>query len=344
MIGLAEALAGVMLLSLIAYALLAGADFGGGVWDLFASGPRAGRQRDTIAHAIGPIWEANHVWLILVVVLMFSAFPPMFARLMTVLHIPIALMLVGIVLRGSSFVFRTYDVQETHVQRRWGAVFAVSSLVTPVLLGVVVGAISSPELATPPDASFRDVFVRPWLRPFPFAVGLFALAQFAFLAAVYLTLDADEEELREDFRRRALASAVAVGVLAFSVIALSEAVAPEITRRLLSSRWSWPLQAAAAACALGAIATLWARWYRTARALAAAQVALVLLGWGLAMNPYLIAGVLTIEQAAAPPEVLRLLAIGLAAGAVVLVPALVYLFRTFKGGVIFGAMHGREER
>ena len=118
--------AGLMLVALIFYALLAGADFGGGVWDLLATGPRAERQRALIADAIGPIWEANHVWLILVVVILFTAFPPAFAAIMTALHIPLTLMLIGIVLRGAAFTFRTYDTQDNDVQRRWSRVFAIA--------------------------------------------------------------------------------------------------------------------------------------------------------------------------------------------------------------------------
>src|SRR5262249_36676422 len=133
----------VMIASLVLYALGAGADFGGGVWDLLASGPRAKRQRELIAHAIGPIWEANHVWLILVIVLLFVAFPPAFAAMSIVSHIPLAVMLVGIVLRGSAFVFRSYDVQTDDVQTRWSRLFAVGSIVAPVMLGVCVGAIAS---------------------------------------------------------------------------------------------------------------------------------------------------------------------------------------------------------
>src|SRR5688572_5170487 len=131
---LAALLAGAVMVSLNAYVLLGGADFGGGVWDLLAGGPRWKRQRALIAGAIGPIWEANHVWLILVVVLLFSCFPAAFTRMSVTLHIPLTLMLIGIVLRGSAFTFRSYDSQQDDVQRRWGAIFAGASTVTPVLL------------------------------------------------------------------------------------------------------------------------------------------------------------------------------------------------------------------
>ena len=128
---LADSLAGIILIALTAYVLMGGADFGGGVWDLLASGSRKARQRDLIAHAIGPVWEANHVWLILAVVLLFTCFPSAFARIAIALHVPLTLMLIGIVLRGSAFVFRSYG-------GGGGRVFAVASLVTPVLLGVAV--------------------------------------------------------------------------------------------------------------------------------------------------------------------------------------------------------------
>lgn len=334
---LADVVAAIMLFALVAYALLAGADFGGGVWDLLATGPRKARQRETIAHAIGPIWEANHVWLILAVVLLFGAFPAAFALVMVRLHVPVTLMLIGIVLRGSSFVFRTYDSSRDAVQRRWGRVFAVSSLATPVLLGIVVGTLSTLALAEPGRTVWQRFFA-PWLAPFPVAVGLFALAQFAFLAATYLTVDATEPELRDDFRRRALLSAIAVGVLALAVALLHNAVAPRIARELLGRWWSWPLQIVTGLAAVGAIVALWKRRFLAARTLAATQVALILLGWGMMMYPYLVAGALTIGEAASPPATLRLLLVGLAAGAIILFPALYYLLRTFKGGLIFGAV------
>src|SRR5215213_5245590 len=160
---LAEVLAAVLALSLNAYVLFAGADFGGGVWDLLASGSSRERQREVVGHAIGPIWEANHVWLILAIVLTFSCFPPVFARLGTVLHIPLTLMLVGIVLRGSAFTFRTYDEAHDAVQRRWGRIFAGASLVTPVLLGVCIGAVASGRAGPVPAAGdFAARFVDPW--------------------------------------------------------------------------------------------------------------------------------------------------------------------------------------
>src|SRR3954468_17715045 len=222
-------LAGAIAAALNIYALSAGADFGGGVWDLFAFGSNRDRQRALIADAIAPIWEANHVWLILVVVLLFTAFPPVFARVMTVLHIPLTLVLLGIVLRGSAFTFRSYDSRRDAVQRRWTRLFAVASIVTPLLLGTVLGAIATGAVSDPTSsasASFADSYVWPWLQPFPLVVGTLALALFAFLAAVYLTVEAEDSALRDDFRRRALWAAAAVAVIAAAVLVLARSGAP----------------------------------------------------------------------------------------------------------------------
>ncbi|HEU5100374.1 MAG TPA: cytochrome d ubiquinol oxidase subunit II [Roseiflexaceae bacterium] len=326
--------AGLMLVALTFYALLGGADFGGGLWDLLARGPRASKQRALIADAIGPIWEANHVWLILVVVIMFSAFPLAFAVIMTALHIPLTLMLIGIVLRGAAFTFRTYDAQHDRVQRRWSQVFAIASVVTPIMLGICVGAIASGRI-TVENEIVTSGFFESWMAPFPLAVGGFALALFAFLAAVYLTVEAREPELREDFRRRALAAAVGVGAMALLVFLLAGAGAPRIRAGLSASLWAWPLQIATGLAAVGAIWALWTRRFYLARALAAAQVSLILWGWGAAQFPYLVEPDITIQDAAAPEITLRLLLIALGVGALLLFPSVYVLFRIFKGPDVF---------
>ena len=351
---LPNAIAAVIAVSLTAYSLLGGADFGGGVWDLLASGPRRQAQRALVADAIGPIWEANHVWLILVVVLLFTCFPAAFAALSTVLHIPLTLMLIGIVLRGSAFTFRTYDSRRDSVQRRWGVIFAVASLVTPVLLGVCVGAIATGRvgevlrataacagaglarertscLAREGLASFFDAYAAPWLTPFAFAVGMLTLALFAYLAAVYLTVEARDAGVREDFRARALAAALGVFVAAFAALLLAPSQAPLVGQGLVLSAWAPPLHIATGAAAVGAIWALWTRRYRVARLAAAAQVSLIVWGWAVAQFPYLIPPAMTISGAAAPPVTLRLVLWALAGGALLLLPSLVYLFRVFKG-------------
>ena len=330
-------IAGAMVVSLIFYALLGGADYGGGVWDLFARGPRAREQRALIAEAIGPVWEANHVWLILVIVILFTAFPPAFAAIATALHIPLTLMLIGIVLRGTAFTFRTYDVQRDDVQRRWSLVFSVASIITPVLLGITLGAIASGRIRVR-DGIVTSGFFQAWHAPFPFAVGLFALALFAFLAAVYLTLETRDHELQEDFRRRALIAGAAVGALALTVFLLAEMGAPTVRAGISRSRWALSLHLATAVCATSAFYALWRRKYRLARVCAAGQVTLILLGWAFAQFPYLVEPDITISSAAAPRVTLQLLLGALAAGAVLLFPSFYYLFRVFKGKTAFTAL------
>lgn len=321
--------AGVMVASLVLYALLGGADYGGGVWDLFAFGPRARRQRQLIAEAISPVWEANHVWLILVVVVLFTAFPPAFATIATALHIPLTLMLIGIVLRGTAFTFRTYDVQRDDVQRRWSLIFSIASIITPILLGTILGAIASGTIRVE-NGAITSGFLRPWLAPFPLSVGFFALALFAFLAAVYLTVEAPERELQEDFRWRALLSGVVVGLLALTVFVLAKTGAPTVRAGISRTWWALGLHILTAIFATSAFVALWTRRYRIARFCAAAQVTMILLGWAFAQFPNLVEPDITISSAAAPPVTLELLLGALVLGAIVLFPSYYYLFRIFK--------------
>jgi cytochrome bd ubiquinol oxidase subunit II len=327
-IGLPEIIAGVIAVALNAYVLTGGADFGGGVWDLFATGLRRGRQRELIADSIAPIWEANHVWLIIVVVVLFTGFPSAFSMLGTVLHIPLTIMVIGIVLRGSAFVFRSYG---PYGRTHWGRAFAIASVITPLLFGTIIGSIATGAVADAAEkigaATFSEVFVSPWAAAFPAAVGFFAVALFAFLAATYLTVDAEEEELRGDFRIRGLAAAGAVFVCAAVALVLAHSAAPRVAIGVVGA---FLIQAATAFAAIAAIAALWLRHYRLARLAAAAQVSLILWGWMIAQYPYLIPPTLTIRDAAAPTVTLRLLAVGLAVGAVILLPSLHYMLRTFK--------------
>jgi cytochrome d ubiquinol oxidase subunit II len=321
--------AGVMVASLVLYALLGGADYGGGVWDLFAFGPRARRQRELIAEAISPVWEANHVWLILVIVVLFTAFPPAFATIATALHIPLTLMLIGIVLRGTAFTFRTYDVQRDDVQRRWSLIFSIASIITPILLGTILGAIASGTIRVS-DGAVTSGFLHSWLAPFPLSVGLFALALFAFLAAVYLTVEAPERELQEDFRWRALLSGVVVGLFALTVFILAKTGAPTVRAGISRTWWAFGLHILTAIFATSAFVALWTRRYRIARFCAAAQVTMILLGWAFAQFPSLVEPDVTIGSAAAPPLTLELLLSALIVGAIVLFPSYYYLFRIFK--------------
>lgn len=326
---LAVIIAGVMVVALILYALLAGADFGGGIWDLLAFGPRARQQRDALEHAIGPVWEANHVWLILVIVLLFSAFPPAFAAIMTALHIPITLVLVGIVLRGSTFVFRKYDAQDDATHRRWSLLFSLSSFLTPIFLGMTLGGLATGAIHVQ-DGIVTSGFMAGWTTFFAVACGLFAQGLFAFLAATYMTVEtAGEPLLQNDFRWRALLSGLSLAPAALLVFVLARRDAPLLFAGL-TSWWAPFLLVCTSVAALLALLALWRRWFQLARLAAAAQVTLILAGWALAQFPALVPPTITIQSAAAPLVTLELLVTALGLGAIVLLPSLIYLFAVFK--------------
>jgi cytochrome d ubiquinol oxidase subunit II len=335
-------LGGAILLALVAYALFAGADFGGGIWDLLASGPGKQAQRALVEQAIGPIWEANHVWLILVVVVLFTGFPTAFAAVSTGLFLPLTLLLVGIVLRGAAFTFRAYDRPAAASQRRWGLLFSASSAIAPLLLGVAVGALASGRIRVGEGGLATS---GPWafLGPFPLAVGLFAAALFAFLAATYLAVEA-RGPLAEDFRGRALSAGAAVFATALAAALLSAREAPLVFAGLTRRAWSLPLHLATGAAAVTALAALRARRYRLARAAAAAQVAAIVLGWGASQYPWIVVPDVTLASASAPRTTQVALLVVLGLGALTLFPALWLLFRVFKGERPFAVLERRPRR
>ncbi len=322
-------LAVTMVGALTFYVLLGGADYGGGVWDLLSFGQRADRQRKLIAAAITPVWETNHVWLILVVVLLFTGFPAAFAAITTALHIPLLLLLAGIVFRGSSFTFRHYQTGSRRIQRYWGFVFSIASILTPVFLGIVVGSISSGNIQIV-DGISRTGFVRPWLSLFSLSVGFFAVSLFAYLAAVYLAVEAADPHLQEDFRRKAIFAGLAVALCAGATFALTFRGAPAIREGLPSKPWSWGVQITTALAALGAFWALWRRRYHTARFAVAIQACCILWGWALSQYPFLVRPDITIANSAAPDVVLRDVLLACVVGALFLAPSLFYLFKVFK--------------
>jgi cytochrome bd ubiquinol oxidase subunit II len=322
-------IAAITLGSLILYALMGGADFGAGMWSFLARGPRAYWQRRAVSEAIAPIWEANHVWLILVVVLLFTGFPRAFSAMMIALHIPIALMLVGIVLRGSTFVFRKYDTRGEVFQRRWNHIFGLASFFTPFLQGVIMGALTTGRIRIESGHVLSGFFAG-WLTPFALACGLFALALFAFLAATYLTHETRGDfELQNDFRLRALWAEFALLPLALIVFLAAKSGAPSMYQGL-TAWWAPLLLGWTALAAVTAVIALRLRKFELARIAGIAQVTFILIGWGVAQFPNLIAPDVTVYNAAAPEITLQLLVLALGAGAVVLLPSLAYLFHVFK--------------
>ena len=319
----------VLLVAMIAYVVSGGADFGGGVWELFAIGPRGAQQVAALRAAIAPIWEANHVWLILVVVLLFVCFPPAFAAIMVALHVPLTVMLVGIVLRGAAFVFQAYAAGDAVVERLATRVFRAASACTPFMLGVVAGAAAGGRIRVDPTTGAVRAAAGTWWAPFPLLVGVMTLGLCVFLAAVHMTA-ATRGDLQADFRRRALAAGIGVGVVALPAAWVARTDAPTIGEPLLQSGWSLPFHAVTAVVAVGALLALVRRRFGWARAAAILQVALILSGWALAQYPHVLAPDLDVATAAAPRAVLVATLLVLAGGTVLLVPAFVWLFRLFR--------------
>ncbi len=317
-------------LGLTLYILFGGADFGGGVWDLFARGPAHERERALIADAIGPVWEANHVWLIFVVTALFAAFPPAFAALGIALYLPFSIAVAGIVFRGAAFAFRSHG-EGAGWQRRWTRVFGVASLVTPVVLGMAGAALASGRIRVSPDGSVEAGLWSAWTGPLSIVAGALALAMCAYLAAVYLTVEADargDAELARLFRRRAVGAAIVAGALAAAGLVAVALDAPDLWEGMRER--GWPLVLLSAAGGLASLLLILRRRDRAARVAAAVAVGSVVAGWGMAQWPYLITPDLTAGDAAAPVSALRPVAVGLAIGGALLLPSLLLLFRVFK--------------
>jgi cytochrome bd ubiquinol oxidase subunit II len=313
---LATLLAVVMFASLVAYAVLAGADFGAGIWDLLSYGPRRDAHRAALAKAIGPVWEANHVWLIFVVVLLFTCFPSAYAFASVALFWPLHAVLIGIVLRGAAFVFRAYAAGSDATRALWGHVFGASSAVTPILLGMCLGALS-----------IGDAYY--FYHPFPVAVGVLALLICAYLAAVYLAWESTDRALRDDFRRRALIIWWVAGLASVGALLLARDEAPRLWSGLTSGPGLICLVVGSVLAPISFIA-LRGRRFNLARYTCVAQIVALLSGWAAAQWPYLIYPDLTVANAAAPEATLWLTAATLPFGLAALLPSLWYLFRVFK--------------
>jgi cytochrome bd ubiquinol oxidase subunit II len=316
-------------LALILYAVLGGADFGAGILEIVSGR----RHQATIADAIAPVWEANHVWLILVVVVLFVGFPAIYATLSLLLHLPLLLALLGIVLRGTAFACRHYDVAEAATHRYYGAVFRYASLLTPLFMGMALGATMLGRL-NPEAPTFGDRFLWPWLNGFACALGVFTIALFAYVAAVFLigeTSDPAEQHLYRRYARYALGAAVGTGGVVFLAAHLDGLP-------LLWLFWRSPVSLACLILATLLIPVLLPALARgqiwRARLLVGTQVGLILLGWFAVQYPVIIRlqgrPDLTLLNTRAPDGTLLPLLIAVMVGVAVVMPALGYLFWVFK--------------
>ncbi|MHB8510025.1 MAG: cytochrome d ubiquinol oxidase subunit II [Candidatus Dormibacteria bacterium] len=316
--------------TVIAYAIFAGADFGGGVWDLFAIGPSSTAQRRAISRAMGPVWEANHVWLIFMITGLFTAFPSAFSLLAVGLYLPFTLVVLGIVMRGASFAFRAH-AGGTEGVSPWGVAFGIASAATPFVLGACAGAVASGAVRNVAGPGAGPLFA-PWTSPFALVCGGLALAICAGLAAAYLCVEESgmgHPELADAFRHRALVAGAAAGALALAALPLARTAAPRLFDGLTGR--ALPLTLAAVLAAATAASSMWRRRYGVARIAAATQVLFILSAWAVAQAPYLVPPTITVEGSASPPETMGLLLVAYLAGGALLFPSLYLLFRIFKG-------------
>ena len=337
------AVAVILFVVIAAYALFGGADFGGGIWDLLAgSTERGAAPRELIDESITPVWEANHVWLIFILVLLWTAFPPAFAAIMTALFVPLSLSLLGIVLRGVGFAFR-HTAQRLRMQQLSGALFAASSLITPFFMGTVVGAVATGQVPVHPAGNVLAA----WTSPTAILTGFLFVAACAYISAVFLVLEArkrGQQDLTRYFSLRATAAGVLTGALAGGTFAELSTSAPYVYARLTGI--ALPLVAISIAAGIGVLGMLWLRWYHPLflRGTAAIAVAAVVFGWGLAQYPYLVPISLPLAAGSAPTA--ALVAEFVVAGLAVLlvVPAFALLYFLQQRHVLTAAETGADLR
>jgi cytochrome d ubiquinol oxidase subunit II len=318
------------LVGLALYTVLGGADFGAGFWQLVASrGERADEIRDHAHHAMAPVWEANHVWLILVLTVVWTAYPAAFGSIASTLSVPLFLAGIGIVLRGGAYALRA-GTRTAAEQRRVDTVFAISSVLTPFALGTVIGALASERvhLGNPGGS-----LVTSWLNPTSMVIGVLAVASGAYTAAVFLSGDAarhGEHALADRFRTRALAAGLSAGAVAIAGLVVLHFDAERIFRRLTEGV-ALPALVVSVIAGIATLALIWQRRDELARYTAAVAVAATIAGWALAQNPVFLHG-LTIRQAAAGHDTLVAVVVSTLVGALLLFPSLALLFRLTLGG------------
>ena len=340
---LPEVCVGLIVLGVTAYAVLGGADFGAGFWDLTAGGARrGGRVRGMVQRSMSPVWEANHVWLIFILVIAWTAFPVAFGSLFSTLSIPLFLAALGIISRGAAFALRGHAATIREA-RALGAVFAVSSVLTPFFLGAAVGGIASGRIPVGNQAG--DV-VDSWLNPTSIAIGLLAVLTGAYLSAVFLAGDSEragEPDLVEAFRRRALGTGLVTGAAALGTLLVVRSDARPLFDGLTSGAG---LAAVAVSAAAGLLTLLLVarRRFGPARASSAVAVAAIVVGWALAQDPYLLPPELTLEEGAASDATLTALVLAVGVGFLILVPSLWYLYRLVLRGTLDQAFEPLDQR
>jgi cytochrome d ubiquinol oxidase subunit II len=318
------------LVGLALYTVLAGADFGAGLWQLTAgSGPHAARIRDHAHDSMAPVWEANHVWLIFVLTVVWTAYPAAFGSIASTLSVPLLIAAIGIIFRGATYALRA-GTSAPRELRVIDTVFSLSSIITPFALGAAVGGIASRRV---PVGNAAGHLFSSWLNPTSILVGVLAVATAAYLAAVYLSADAvrlGQPDLERQFRARALGAGLVTGGIALGGLAVLHSDAHHLYRGLVAGDGFAGLIVSILA-GLSTLALVWRSRFELARYTAALAVAAIIAGWALAQRPTFLPG-LTIHQAAASHDTLVAVIVAVIAGGAILFPSLALLFRLVLGG------------
>lgn len=320
-------------LAILLYFLLGGADFGAGIIELFTSSKNRGKTRKTMYHAIGPVWEANHMWLIIAIVILFVAFPLIYSTMSIYLHIPLAVMLVGIIARGTAFVFRHYDAVKDQMQEVYNKIFVYSSFITPLFLGIIAGSVLCGQIDTDPH-NFVQAYIWGWLNLFSVAVGLFTVALCGFLAAIYLIGECKEEGDKKRFIKKA--KYMNIAAVLFGVVVFVAANAEEVPL----ADWVFKNPVGLTAVSLASL-SLVLLWYlllkgrtKVLRILAGFQVTMILLAISFAHFPNFIrlrnGETISLFEAIGPAKTVSTLGWALLLGSLLILPFLGYLFYKFQ--------------
>ena len=320
-------------LAILLYFLLGGADFGAGIIELFTSSKNRGKTRKTMYHAIGPVWEANHMWLIIAIVILFVAFPKIYTSMSVYLHIPLAIMLIGIIARGTAFVFRHYDAVKDQMQEVYNKIFIYSSFITPLFLGIIAGSVLSGQIDNH-ASDFAGAYIFGWLNWFSVSVGLFTVALCGFLAAIYLIGESRADEDKRRFIKKAEFMNVAAVLLGMMVF-----IAANIEQVPLIN-WVFKDAVGLVAVTLASL-SLVLLWYllikgktKVLRILAGFQVTMILLAISYAHFPNFIrfkdGSAISLHESIAPLKTVQSLGWALLLGSVFILPFLGYLFYKFQ--------------
>lgn len=331
--GPADLLLFVLLAALTLYILLGGADFGAGVWEFTTALQSTDKQRNHIYKAIGPVWEANHVWLVFVLVILMNGFPIAFAALSRALWLPLLLALCGIVFRGVGYAFRSYSRGTGRELVMWETVFAVASTATPLFLGASVGAVASGQLAVTASGAYEANYLTGWISSLTVFTGFYAIGMCAYLAAVYLAREAalaKDDDLTQLWRQRSLSTGLWMGLLSIGGLVTVGLEAPALAEEILSR--GWPLVVVSLLCGIGSLIEIWRSNFMRAVVASAGAVAAVVWGWAVSQYPLIVPPTITSEVSQAPDNVLWAMLAIITVGALLLFPSLAYLLYLFKSG------------